>query len=124
TILKWLRIWNPFEIQENDNIFIPYESPSAIVKIAMKNLTKFIDMSIGVIHPDDEDMIKTYVRVLHTFECSLNADEIEAYLIRELGWNTNQTIYIEKLIKQINKCNKYNGRLLSSYQTYYDSWVQ
>lgn len=120
---KWIQTWNPADIRSNQNSSA-YPEPSCIVKKAMESLTASINMSTGIHHPSDEDRAKTFIRALHKYEPSLDANLVGAYLIRELGWTTNHAQDVEKLIETLNAGRYFRGGEKTGLSNYYKRWKE
>lgn len=119
---KWVQTWNPIEIRGNQESVKPYPEPSCIVKKALEELTNSINMSTGIINPFDEEQAKTYILALHKYEPSLDENLVGAYLVRELGWETDHAKDVENLIKTLNTGKHFKGGKRTGLQHYYKYW--
>lgn len=83
-VKEWAQTWAATEILSD--IKAPKMNyPHKVVQEAFNDLTKSINMSTGITHFMDEELCKTYLRALYEYEYTLNSQEINAYLITELG---------------------------------------
>lgn len=119
---KWVQTWNPIEMRGNQQSISSYPDPTCIVKKAMKELTESINMSTGILNPFDEEQAKTLILVLHKYETSLDANIVGAYLIRELNWDTDHAMDVEKLINTLNEGRHFQGGRRTGLQNYYKRW--
>ncbi|MBN2396516.1 MAG: hypothetical protein JXC36_08690 [Candidatus Atribacteria bacterium] len=122
--LKWVQTWNPIEIRGKQEAVKPYPEPSCIVKKAMEELTNSINMSTGINNPFDEEQAKTYILALHKYEPSLDENIVGAYLVRELGWETDHSKDVENLIKTLNAGKHFKGGKRTGLQHYYKYWKE
>ena len=122
---KWIKTWNAKEISEkSDSLNEKYPEPSNIVKLAMQNLTKTINMSTGIHHSSYNERAKTYIKALHKYEPELDSNLVGAYLVRELNWDTRHAKDIEKLIETLNSGKFFRGGEKTGLQNYYKKWKQ
>lgn len=119
---KWVTTWNAKEITGKDERESSYPEPTNIVKIAMQELTDTINSSTGILHPNDNNRAKTYIRALYKYEDSLDSDVVGAYLIKQLNWDTQHAMDIEKLISTLNKGSYFKGGEKKGLQNYYKKW--
>ena len=121
---KWIQTWNAVEISGKGKKEEKFPDPTPIVKLAMQDLTKIINMSTGISHSMDNNKAKTYIKVLHKYENDLNPDIVGAYLVRELNWNTEHAKDIKKLIDTLNKGRFFKGGEKTGLQNYYKKWKE
>jgi hypothetical protein len=122
---KWIKTWNAKNILgKSESPDEKFPEPTAIVKKAMEHLTNHINMFTGIGHPNDNNLAKTYIKVLHKYENELNADIVYSYLIRELHWNPRHAKDIEKLINTLNQGSFFKGGEKIGLQNYYKQWKE
>jgi len=124
SIQKWVQTWNPIELRSNQGAVQAFPEPSCIVKKAMEDLTSNINMSTGISNPFDEERAKTYILALHKYEPSIDADIVGAYLVRELGWDTDNAQDVEKLIVTLNNGKYFQGGKRTGLQNPYKRWKE
>ncbi len=90
----------------------------------MKELTESINMSTGITHPMDEELAKTIILSLHKYEHQLNADVVCAFLLRQLGRESEDANEIKKLITTLNEGRYFRGGEKAGLQNYYESWKE
>lgn len=123
-ITKWVQRWNPTELRGKTNTTAPPENPSCIVIKALQALTKEINMSTGIIHPNDEFLAKTYIRALHKYEHGLDSDAIMNFLVTNLNWETRFANDIKNLIDILNSGKSFKGDSLNDLDYYYNKWKE
>ncbi len=121
---KWIKTWEPIELNGEQNAIMPYPLPSLIVQQAFQTLTSLINMSTGISHSSDKEMAKTFVLALHGNEQSLDANAVFAYLVKELNWDTDTANKIEKLIETLNSGGHFKGGDRSRLQLFYNQWKE
>lgn len=121
---KWVQTWNPTELRGNQNAVVAYPEPSCIVKKAMEELSSDINMSTGITHPSDEEEAKTFILSLHKYEPSLDPNVVGSYLVRELGWDTDDAKDVEKLINTLNAGKHFQGGRRTGLQQHYKRWKE
>lgn len=120
---KWIKTWAATEISgKSESSVDKFLEPTAIVKKALENLTKCINMSSGLNHPMDNDRAKTFIKALHKYENELNDDIVGSYLVRELNWDPSVAKEIEKLINTLNQGRFFKGGEKTGLQNYYKQW--
>ncbi|MBB5645745.1 hypothetical protein [Pedobacter cryoconitis] len=121
---QYLETWNPIEIRSNKNFKTEVAEPNCIVKKALEQLTKSINLSNGINHHSDNERAKTTIRALHKYETNLNADLVKGYLTRELGWENDVADDLTKLIRTLNAGKYFKGGETSGLQNHYKTWKQ
>lgn len=121
---QWIKTWNAIEITGKKGIVENYPEPTCIVKKAMLSLTSTINMSTGISHPSDNNKAKTYILALSKYEQSLNADIVNSYLIKELGWFVRHAKDIKELIKTLNAGKFFKGGERKGLQNHYKRWKE
>lgn len=104
----WVQTWAPTDIRTQEQPDT-YRLPDPIVQEAMKELTSFVNMTTGIHHPSDDRLAKTYIRALHKYVEGLDGDVVAAYMVRELGWNTDHAKDVRKLIDTLNDGRYFQG---------------
>ncbi len=118
---KWVQTWSPIELRGNQQAVVAYPEPSCIVKKAMEELTS---TTTGISHPSDEEQAKTFIRALHKYEPSLDANVVGAYLVKELKWDTDHAKDIENLINTLNSGRRFQGGSITGLQHHYKRWKE
>lgn len=121
-IQKWVQTWNPIELRGTESNSLPYPEPSCIIKRAMEVLTRSINLTEGLSHTLDINLVKTFIRALHKYESSLDSNVVGAYLIKELEWQTKDAKKIENLIVSLNTGGFFQGGETEGLQNYYKEW--
>ncbi len=104
----WVQTWSPTDIRTKEKP-ATYPLPNPLVQEAMKELTSSINKTTGIHHPSDERQAKTYIRALFAYTDGLDGEEVAAYLVRELGWDTEYAKDIKKLIDTLNAGKYFQG---------------
>lgn len=99
--------------------------PSAVVCIALKDLTENINLSTGISHPMDSETAKRYIRVLYKYEKEkLEGDVIEAYLITHLHWEARHAVQVRELVDRLNEGKTFQGGSTASLDKLYEYWKE
>lgn len=107
-VKTWAQTWAATEIlSETKALKMNY--PDIIIQEAFNDLTNSINMSTGIRHFMDEELCKTYLRALYKYEYTINPQEINAYLIKELHWDSDNVKDIIKLIDKLNSGGYFKG---------------
>jgi hypothetical protein len=122
-VQQWIGTWGPLDIRNGGNA-PTFPLPTCPVQKAMRALTDSINMSTGITHPADNNLAKTYVLSLHRYETRLRGNEVAAYLIRELGWETDAAKELGGLIDTLNNGKSFRGGERSGWQNHYKRWQQ
>lgn len=105
---EWVQTWAPMDIRTNEQPDT-FPLPNPIVQEAMKELTSDVNMTTGIHHHSDEHQAKTYVRALHKYTDGLDGEVVAAYMVRELGWDTEHAKDVKKLIDTLNDGKYFKG---------------
>lgn len=120
-VKEWSQTWGAIEILSN--IQAPKMNfPHKVVQEAFNDLSKSINMSTGITHFMDEELCKTYLRALDKNEYTLNSQEINAYLITELGWESDDVKDVIKLIDKLNSGSYFKGGDKTGLQNHIKRW--
>lgn len=119
---KWVQTWAPTELRGKAAVAVV--EPSCIVKKAMAELTESVNMTTGINHPSDEEHAKTTILSLYKYESSIDANIVGAYLVRELGWDTEHAKDVEKLISTLNAGKFFKGGQRTGLQHWYNRWKE
>lgn len=119
---QYFETWNPIDIRTKQNFTTEIAEPNCIVKKALEQLTKSINLSTGINNPFDNERAKTTVRALHKYENNLDADLVKSYLIRELKWENDDADNLTKLIRTLNAGKFFKGGATSGLQNHYKAW--
>ncbi len=96
--------------------------PACVVKMALEELTRSINMPTGIIDPFDNELAKTFISALHEYEPSLDEKAIGAYLVEELNWEPEHASDVENLIITLNSGLYFEGGKRIGLLNYYKSW--
>ena len=121
---QYLETWNPIDIRSNTRHTSEVRNPSAIVQMALKQLTNSINLSNGINHPSDNERAKTTILALHKYEPELDADLVKAYLTRELKWENDVADDLAKLIRTLDAGKFFKGGDRTGLQNHYKGWKQ
>jgi hypothetical protein len=120
-VKEWAQTWAATETLSD--IQAPKVNyPHKVVQEAFNDLTKSINMSTGITHFMDEELCKTYLRALNKYEYTLNSQEINAYLITELGWESDDVKDVIKLIDKLNSGGYFKGGDKTGLQNHIKRW--
>jgi hypothetical protein len=117
---RWIDTWGPIEARSNSKAST-YPELACIVKTAFASLSKSINLSTGIHNPFDEELAKTYIRVLHKY-VGLNGEQVVGYLVRELHWQTTHAEEVKGLIDKLNSGKTFKGGEKTGLQNYYNRW--
>lgn len=121
--MPWVARWNAEEINgkdtSNDSMALP-----ETVKVAMKELSSSINMSIGISNSYDNDLAKTYIRALHKYEPELKAEDLVSYLVTELGWTSAHANDVGKLLTTLKEGRTFRGGDKTGLQNHYKRWKE
>jgi hypothetical protein len=120
-VKEWSQTWEATEILSNIQA-TKMNFPHKVVQEAFNDLTKSINMSTGITHFMDEELCKTYLRALDKYEYALNSQEINAYLITELGWESDDVKDVIKLIDKLNSGSYFKGGDKTGLQNHIKRW--
>ncbi|WP_041257669.1 hypothetical protein [Fibrella aestuarina] len=121
-VQKWIQTWNPIDIRTETSTLDQVQEPSCIVKKALEELTDYVNMGTGIVHPDDNERAKTIIMALHKYEPALDSNLVGAYLVRELNWDNRHAQDVEKLIITLNNGKHFKGGQRTGLQNYYKDW--
>ncbi|QXP58274.1 hypothetical protein [Olleya sp. HaHaR_3_96] len=104
---NWIKTWSPTELRTNEKPE-SFPEPNPIVKTALEELSKGINMSTGISNSFDNNRAKTYIRALYKYS-DINGDVVKSYLVRELNWESDNADDMKKLIDTINSGKYFKG---------------
>ncbi len=119
----WVQTWAPIDIRTQEQPET-YPLPNPIVQEAMKELTSSVNMTTGIHHPSDERQAKTYIRALYKYVDDLDGDVIAAYMVRELGWDTDHAKDVKKLIDTLNDGRYFQGGEKTHLKSHINRWKE
>ena len=122
--IEWIKTWKPQDIRNNSAELTTEKAVSCVVQKAMEDLTSSINMSTGIHHSADEEQAKTYILALHHHGELKDATELRGYLVRELGWDSNDAQDMYKLVDTLNSGRFFKGgsREKKVWKYYMDNW--
>lgn len=119
--IPWVERWNAVEITGKKR-GVEATEVSAIVKVAMEELSSCINMSTGISHQSDNERAKTYIRALHKYESDLNSEAVVSYLVASLGWTSAHANDLGRLINTLNEGRTFRGGEKTGLQIHYKRW--
>lgn len=104
----WKGTWGAIDPASNNMTLL---APSDKVKHAFDQLSNAINIThTQVFHPSDEEVVKKFVRTLHTLEPTpVNPDEVFAYLRREKHWTLELCIQVREWFDRLNHGRTFQG---------------
>ncbi|MFI8605161.1 hypothetical protein ACIGCP_11905 [Cellulophaga baltica] len=122
SIQSWVKTWSPTDLRTKEKP-TAFSMPEPIVQMAMKELTSNINMSTGIRNSFDNDRAKTYIRALHKYSV-LDGEIVMAYLVRELGWDSDNATDVKKLIDTLNNGKYFKGGDKTYLKNHIKSWEE
>jgi len=119
-VQRWVSTWSPTEIRTNQQAE-RFPSPEPVVQIALRELTSNINLSTGIHHGHDNDRAKMYIRALNKYS-TLDGNTVMAFLVRELGWDSDHANDVKKLIDTLNAGKYFQGGQRTGLKNYYKRW--
>ncbi|MDB4293318.1 hypothetical protein N9954_07920 [Maribacter sp.] len=120
-VQNWAKTYGAIDIDTNEEIE-KTEKPDIIVQNALKDLTSSINMSTGIIHSDDDERCKTYIRALKKYNYELNSQQVFSYLTAELKWESDDANDVIKLIDKVNSGGYFQGGAKTGLKFYIKRW--
>jgi flagellar assembly factor FliW len=118
----WVKRWNAIDIENPER-----ENPSlqidCILKVALENLTKMINLSTGLSHNSDNNLAKTYIRTLVKYHKVQNREDINSYLIKNHWRAKDAKQFVDLLFKKLEG-GRFQGGEKTGLKKIYDRWVQ
>jgi len=121
-IKNWVMTWGATELTTQVQAQI-YPEPSAILKEALKELSVSFIKTETITHPDDENIVKTYVRVICKYCDNYNINEMVAYMLRELGFSAVNVLFIKELFNKLKTGSYFHGGKTEGLKGYYKRWA-
>ncbi len=122
-VQNWAKTYGAINIDTNEEIE-KTEKPDLIVQNALKDLTSSINMSTGIVHSDDNERCKTYIRALKKYNYELNSQKVFSYLTAELNWDSDHANDVVKLIDKINTGGYFQGGAKTGLKYYIKRWQE
>jgi hypothetical protein len=120
---KWIKSWGATDIR-GQKPKETFASPPCVVKAALDELTKNINRSSGLTHPNDNHRAKTYVRALFKAGYELDVNQIHAYLVNELSWDSRHAESLEELIETLKAGKHFQGGDTTGLAKYINTWKE
>jgi hypothetical protein len=117
---EWIKSRNAINVETGESSHIG--NPTPVVIVALNELTKSINLSTGIIHPMDNELAKTYIRVLHKYEKGLDGNVVSAYLVNSLHWEARHAQDIKMLIERLNEGRTFRGGAKVGHNQIYKHW--
>ncbi len=120
SIDDWINAHNPTELRgkENENLF---DEIHPIIKLALDNLTSYINLSTGIRHHSDNVEAKTTVLVLTKYHKDINPAQIEGYLVKS-NWDASYAKKFADLIRTIQNGKYFKGGRRTGLRDKYNYW--
>lgn len=120
-VKNWAKTYGAIDIDTNEEIE-KTEKPDLLVQNAFKDLTSSINMSTGIVHSDDNERCKTYIRALKKYNYEMNSQQVFSYLTSELNWDSDDANDVIKLIDKINSGGYFKGGAKTGLKSYIKRW--
>jgi hypothetical protein len=122
-VKNWAKTYGAIDIDTNQEIE-KTKKPDLVIQKAFQDLTNAINMSTGIVHSDDNNRCKTYIRALKKYNYDLNSQEIFSFLTAELNWDSDDANDVIKLIDKVNSGGYFQGGEKTGLKYYIKRWKE
>jgi len=120
-VQNWAKTYGAINIDTGESIE-KTKLPNMVVQNAFRDLTQSINMSTGIMHSDDNNRCKTYIRALREYKYELNSHEIFSFLTSELNWDIDNVKDVIKLIDKVNSGGYFQGGSKTGLKFHIKQW--
>jgi hypothetical protein len=93
----WLKAWQPVEIGGGESVLPPAVEIDPVARIALEHLTHSVNLSTGLVHPNDRSLAIDYLRALHAGRKKLSPDNTHAWAIQN-RWRADGAAELRDLV--------------------------
>lgn len=118
---RWAENWGARDMDTHQPA-APTPFPPQIVKNALLDLSKSVNKDKIVLHPSDEELSKTYLRILFKDGQTLVADQLYAFLTRDQNWNSSLAGQVRDWADKLNLEKRFTGGDTSEARRHLERW--
>jgi hypothetical protein len=118
---RWAENWGARDMDTHQPA-TPIPFPPQVVKNALLDLSKSVNKDKIALHPFDEELCKTYLRILFKDGQPLVADQLYAFLTRDQNWNSSLAGQIYDWAEKLNLGKRFTGGKISEARRHLERW--
>jgi hypothetical protein len=98
----WIKMWNATELGASPQ---PRQMPlsNLVVRQALKNLTRVVNVSTGIAHPRDKETTIQILEILRDGGEMFTPEEVKAYLVIECDWKAKYAQEVAEIAQKVLK---------------------
>lgn len=121
---KWKTRWHAQNVLESKTEESSKCVINPILQIALREMVNRMFNSKNLIHSDDEETCKTYIRTIHKYLPEVMSSDIEDILVTELGWENRNSSEVGELLQRLKDGRTFKGGQKTYLKEYYNHWKQ
>lgn len=106
---KWKTRWHAKNVLESKTDKSSKCEINPILQIALREMDNRMFNSKNLIHSDDEETCKTYIRTIHKYLPEVMPSDIEDILVTELGWENRNSSKVGELLQRLKNGRTFKG---------------
>ncbi len=120
---EWKARWHPQNLLNSQNEEEMNLVSNPILEIALREMDENMFNSKSLIHPNDEERCKTYIRAIHIYLPSVKPSEVKDFLVTNLDWKSSNAEKAGRLLQTLKEGRTFKGGRTTDLKKYYDDWV-
>lgn len=117
----WKKRWNAQNVM-NDSEKESIHTYNTLLVTALRDMNIQMLETKSLSHPDDEEICKTYIRAIHKYLPDVEPQEVENYLVTELGWDNKNSSMVGMLLQRLKEGRTFKGGQTTYLKEYYNRW--
>lgn len=121
---EWKARWKAQNVLDDDTEVIEEAPKNNLLLTALKEMDVRMLGTKCLSHKNDEEECKTYIRAIHKYLPEVQPQEVENYLVTELGWENKNASKVGELLQRLKEGRTFRGGQTTNLKEYYNRWKE
>lgn len=119
---EWKARWNAQNVLDDDSEEIKEAPKNDLLLAALKGMDARMLGTKCLSHKDDEEACKTYIRAINKYLPEVKPQEVENYLVTELGWDHKNASKVGDFLQRLKEGRTFKGGQTTNLKELFNRW--